>query len=64
MTTQQHPTAAERSQFALRSFKGIEVGLGQADPGAAIAAKLAAQYPGHLVLVQAGTFLHGYGAQS
>jgi hypothetical protein len=36
MTTQQHPTAAERSQFALRSFRGIEVGLGQV--GAALAA--------------------------
>lgn len=55
-----HPTAAELSEFSIRAYKGIEVGLGQSDPGAAIAAKLAALHPGHLALVQAGTFLHGY----
>jgi hypothetical protein len=56
----QQPTAEEQQQFALRAFKGIEVGLGQSDPGAAIAAKLEAAHPGRLVLVQAGKFLHGY----
>lgn len=55
-----HPTTDEKAEFALRAFKGIEVGLGQADPVAAIAAKLEAQHPDHLVLVQAGKFLHGY----
>ncbi|ADE12181.1 hypothetical protein [Sideroxydans lithotrophicus] len=54
------PTAEELSQHSLRTFKGIEVGLGQADPIATIAAKLEEQYPGHLILVQAGKFLHGY----
>lgn len=57
----QVPTTEEVAAFSLRSFRGIEVGLGQADPGVAIARKLEAQYPGHLALVQAGTFLHGYG---
>lgn len=56
----QHPTADEVAHFALRAYSGIQIGLGKADPGAAIAAKLAAKYPGHLALVQAGTFLHGY----
>ncbi len=56
----QTPTTEEQQQFSLRAFKGIEVGLGQSDPGAAIAAKLEAQYPGYLILVQAGKFLHGY----
>lgn len=54
------PTAEELSQHSLRTFKGIEVGLGQADPVAIIAAKLEEQYSGHLILVQAGKFLHAY----
>lgn len=57
----QIPTTEEISAHAIRSFRGIDMGLGQADPGAAIAAKLEAQHPGHLVLIQAGKFLHGYG---
>ena len=57
----QIPTTEEISAHAIRSFRGVDMGLGQADPGAAIAAKLEAQHPGHLVLIQAGTFLHGYG---
>jgi hypothetical protein len=59
-TKTQHPTSEEQVQFSIRAFKGIEVGLGQADPGATMACKLEAQYPGHLILVQAGKFLHGY----
>lgn len=59
-TKAQHPSDDEQSKFSIRTFKGIEVGLGQSDPGAAIAAKLEEQYPGHLILVQAGTFLHGF----
>ena len=54
------PTPAELDLHNLRTFKGIEVGLGEADPVATIAAKLEAQHPGHLILVQAGKFLHGY----
>ncbi|THF61433.1 hypothetical protein E6C76_20340 [Pseudothauera nasutitermitis] len=60
MTTEQTPTTDELAAFSLRAFKGIDAGLGQADPTAEIARKLEAQYPGHLILVQAGTFLHGY----
>lgn len=60
MTAIQHPTIDEISKFAISSFKGIEVGLGQADPVASISAKLEQQYPNHLILVQAGKFLHGY----
>ena len=54
------PTIEEQTQFSLRAFKGIEVVLGQADPVATIAQKLEVQHPGHLILVQAGTFLHAY----
>ncbi len=60
MSETQIPTTEETAQFSIRAYKGIEVGLGNADPVAAIAAKLEEQYPGHLILVQAGTFLHGY----
>lgn len=56
----QHPTAAELSTFSLRAFKGIEVGLGLADPIASIAKTLELKYPGHMILVQVGKFLHGY----
>lgn len=56
------PTTDEASQLAIRSYRGIELGLGQADPVAEIAEKLSAAHPGHLVLVQAGKFLHGYDA--
>jgi len=59
MTTQT-PTTEEETEFSLRAFKGIEAGLGHADPTAEISRKLEAQYPGHLILVQAGKFLHGY----
>jgi hypothetical protein len=56
----QHPTNDEQVQFSISAYKGIDAGLGQSDPGAAIAAKLAERHPGHLILVQAGKFLHGY----
>lgn len=55
-----NPTSEELAQHRLTAFKGIEAGLGQADPVATVAQKLEAQYPGHLILVQAGKFLHGY----
>lgn len=58
--TKQNPTTDEAQQLAIRTHRGIELGLGDADPGAEIYTKLEAQYPGHLVLVQAGKFLHGY----
>lgn len=59
MTTQT-PTTEETTQLAIRAYRGIELGLGQTDPIAEIAAKLEAKYPGHLILVQVGKFLHGY----
>jgi hypothetical protein len=52
----QHPTAEEVGQHGISKYRGIDVGLGAADPMTGIAAKLEAQYPNHLVLVQAGTF--------
>lgn len=60
MTTEQTPTTDELTEFSLRAFKGIEAGLGQAEPTADIARKLEDLHPGHLILVQAGKFLHGY----
>lgn len=54
------PTTDEITQFSISAFRGIEAGLGQADPVATIAKKLEVQHPGHLILVQAGNFLHGY----
>lgn len=56
----QVPTTEEQAQLDIRSYRGIELGLGEADPVAAIAARLEGAHPGHLVLVQAGKFLHGY----
>jgi hypothetical protein len=56
----QYPTDDERAQFKIAAFKGIEVGLGQDDPMVSVASKLEAQYPNHLVLIQAGKFLHAF----
>jgi DNA mismatch repair ATPase MutS len=56
----QYPTDDERAQFKITAFKGIEVGLGQDDPMVSVASKLEAQYPHHLVLIQAGKFLHAF----
>jgi hypothetical protein len=56
----QHPTDDELNKFAISKFKGIDVGLGQADPMTGIAKKLEQQYPDHLILIQAGKFLHGF----
>jgi polyhydroxyalkanoate synthesis regulator phasin len=56
----QHPTDDELSQFAISKFKGIDVGLGQADPMTGVAKKLEQKHPDHLILIQAGKFLHGF----
>jgi hypothetical protein len=56
----QSPTQDEIQQHALTKFKGIDVGLGKDDPLVGIAAKLELQYPNHLILVQAGKFLHAF----
>lgn len=55
------PSALEIEAYALTLKNGIELGLGKQDPGIAIAAKLQAQYPHHLVLLQDGAFLVCYG---
>jgi hypothetical protein len=55
-----HPTAAETHECSLSSYKGIELGMGHADPLASAATKLAQRYPDHLVLMQAGRFLHAF----
>lgn len=60
MSDTPNPTDDELTRFSLHAFKGIEAGLGQADPVATIAQKLEVLHPGHLILVQAGKFLHGY----
>ncbi len=54
------PTKEEMNEQAIASFKGIDVGLGKADPLATAAAKLAEKYPHHLVMMQAGKFLHAF----
>lgn len=54
------PTEEEREQFSIKAYRGIEVGLGTPDSLAKHAAQLAERYPDHLVLVQSGSFLHGY----
>lgn len=54
------PTKEEMNEQAIASFKGIDVGLGKADPLAIAAAKLAEKYPQHLVMMQAGKFLHAF----
>jgi len=56
----QIPVVEEPRSASTKAFKGIEVGLGQDDPLSAIAAELESQYPGYLVVVQAGTFLHAF----
>jgi hypothetical protein len=48
----QHPTGDEQQQFAIRAHRGIDLGLGEADPTVSRAQKLEAQYPNHLSLVQ------------
>lgn len=56
----QHPTSDEIVQFSITAFRGVDVGLGKADPLVIVAKTLEAQYPGHLILIQAGKFLHGF----
>lgn len=58
MNTQ--PTTTELTEHRIKTLKGVEIGLGTADPLVDVARKLEAQYPGHLILVQAGKFLHGF----
>lgn len=56
----QHATDDELASHRLMKYQGIDVGLDGADPMVGIAKKLEAQYPNHLVLVQAGKFLHAF----
>lgn len=59
-TPDQNATDDELAAHGLSKYRGIDVGLGQDDPMAGIAKKLEAQYPNHLVLIQAGKFLHAF----
>lgn len=52
-----NPSHQEQSDFAIH---GIDVALGEVDAVVSAALKLQAQYPNHLVFVQAGSFLLGY----
>jgi hypothetical protein len=54
------PTTTEITELRIKTLKGVEVGLGDADPLVEVAHKLEARYPGHLILVQSGKFLHGF----
>lgn len=59
-TESQTPTGPEVERFSIRAYRGIEIGIGQADPMADVSALLEEKHPGHLVLLQVGRFLHGY----
>lgn len=52
-----HPTPEEIRQHEIRS---VEIEVGHPATGIELAQKLTAEYPFHLVLVQAGAFLHGF----
>jgi len=41
-------------------FKGIEVNFTETDPHVEVSEKLQAQYPHHLILIQAGNFIHAF----
>lgn len=56
----QHPTGTELAQFSINAFPGIDLGMGKDEPIARVSQAIEAKYPGHLVLVQVGAFLHGY----
>jgi hypothetical protein len=48
------------AKFAIKAVRGIDLGMGKDEPIARISKALEEKYPGHLILVQAGMFLHGY----
>lgn len=54
------PTDEECSEYGLTLRNGVELQLGRQDPLIKIALRIAQQYPHHLVLIQAGNFLHAY----
>ncbi len=56
----QTPTSDERKHFSITSFKGVEIGIGQADPMAEVSNELERRYPGHLIMTQSGKFLQAY----
>jgi len=47
-------------KISTNQVKGIEVNFTAADPHVEISEKLQAQYPQHLILVQAGNFMHAF----
>jgi hypothetical protein len=48
------------TEINIKSIRGIDIGLGESDQLVAISAKLEARYPGHLILIQKGTFLNAF----
>lgn len=56
----QHPTSDELAKFSIKAVRGIELGMGKDEPVARLSKALEEKYPGHLVLIQVGMFLHGY----
>lgn len=54
------PTQQEIEEHAIRARSPVELGIGTPATGAAFAAELEAQYSDHLILIQAGKFLHGF----
>lgn len=57
---QTSPTQAELNLFQIKTIQGVDIGLGTEDPLAKVSQALEAQYPGHLILIQAGQFLHSF----
>ena len=55
------PTDQERKDYALTLRNSVELGLGREDPLIKTSAMVFKKYPHHLVLIQAGGFLHAYG---
>lgn len=53
----QHPTNEEIHEHSIRS---VEMEIGEPAPGAVFATELAQRYPNHLILIQAGKFLHAF----
>jgi len=60
MTDDIEPCEEERQQYNVRTYNGIELGIGQHDSNLKEVQKLAKAYPHHLILIQAGGFLHAY----
>jgi hypothetical protein len=56
-----NPTGDESNQHGIKSYRPAELGIEHFATGADFAAELERTYPACLILVQAGSFLHGFG---